>query len=376
MLRYLNYHLGGTGITRPTPKQALAVGQVLHVGIETLFRSGNDINAALIVAGVEFANLISNESLLLHYQAEQWTLVSGLLRGFSRVRMPQLLDEYDVLELETEHEVELVPGVILMLRFDAVLVRKCDGVIVLLDYKTLSYLSDDWSKQHEISLQTLLYTWAAAKLFNADQSSVAIQYEGLLKGLYKKDTAKSSKWCGEKVQMSPLCYAYYMPSSGLWSPDYTSAKGWEKVAVWQHYPGEKQEEWINLLEETGRLNDMFPVIPPVMPTLAEREAAVNSVVMNELHFATKLSELHHHIKTSIEHGSTPIDARVYWERRAFEQNRGRCYKFGLDNACPMVEYCFNTSVADLPIEVGGYVPREPHHVGEVVNPPQGVGDTK
>jgi hypothetical protein len=362
MLRYINYHWGGKGIIPKGGNIHLRNGIAIHRGIETIWKTDN-INAACQVAALEFwkdftltgTPLNSEETKeKVRVLKEQWALVEGLLRGWHKVRYPLLREDYEVVAIEEEFEVELAPGIRLMLRFDVVLRRKADGLLVVLDYKTLSYLSDDWQKQHEVSLQTLLYTWAASKHFG--ESSVGIQYEGLTKGLRRMETAKSSPFEGKKVQLSPLVYGYHMPGAGLWQSEWPKgAKGWTKVYIPDHH---KSEEWVDLLEQEGKLSDLFPVIPVVMPTYADQEAAVASVVYEEEQFARRLTVL----EDSQKFGQSRGEA----ERRLFEQNRGRCYKYGIGNACPMLDYCYNATTRQDPLD-NGFEARTPHHDGEVEN---------
>ena len=374
MLRYLNYHAMGKGLSRPVPKVALAVGLAVHAGLDIALQYHDDPEVeklALDAAGCTYAQEVPYDALVQNSPehqrwAEQWWLVAGLVMGFIRVRLPGLMEEYEVYringvpEIEKEHEIELIPGVTLMLRFDAILRRKSDGLLVIIDYKTLSYLSDDWQKQHEISLQTLLYTWAAAKLFT--QEAVAIEYEGLCKGQLRKDTAKSSPFFGTRVQQSPFCYAYYHKTGGVWQTDYTQQKGWEKVALWKHFV--RPQEWIGMLEESGKLVELYNTMPPVLPTTLDQEETVAAIVRGEMGFNLKLEDLERNVAMACGWGIPKEEARVREERKLFEQNRGRCYKFGMDNACAMIEYCFNRTCAENPLEDGIYEARTPHHVGE------------
>jgi hypothetical protein len=363
-LRYLGYHRGGKGIASPTPKLALILGLCLHVGIEDLFKTG-EIEDAVAAAWLLFTNEWPMPSAAegIFERQEQWYLVEGLLRGFHRVRYPLIMEEFDVVETEVEREVELIPGVKLMVRFDIVLRRKDDGLLVIFDYKTLSYLSEDWQKQHEISLQTLLYTWAARQIWPDEVGGIGIQYEGLLKGLKKKETAKSSPFLDKRIQQSPFCYGWWFAAVGLWQSEWPrNAKGWTKVAVWDHHT---PQEWVELLDHQGRLNDLFPVIPVVLPTLRDQELAVSQVVRAEMNFILRLDELEALAVAPHLSPEDQAERRLRWERILFEQNRGRCYKYGLNHGCPFIGYCFNETAALDPIGSGGYVERTPHHAAEI-----------
>lgn len=360
MSRYLGYHAQGKGLTTPAPKHALVLGLCIHTGVETLFITA-DVEMAVNTMKAYYSKehpLTDENAFLWH---EQWWLVEGLLRGFHRVRYPLIMEDFEVVETEVEREVELVPGVHLMVRFDVVLRRKGDGLLVVFDYKTLSYLTEDWQKQHEISLQTLLYTWAARQIFKSE-SGIGIQYEGLLKGLKKKETARGSQFFEQRIQQSPFCYAWHLESAGLWQTTWPhNAKGWKKVAIWEHFT---PAEWHEALVREGKLNELFPVIPVVLPTQHDQEAAISQALRAEMDFQGRLQELAQNIQSRVVGGEDAEERRVYWERILFEQTKGRCYKYGLDNGCPFIGYCFNESAALAPLE-HGFIERTPHHDAEM-----------
>jgi hypothetical protein len=124
------------------------------------------------------------EEDLEFFLKEQQFLLEGLVRGWVKTRLPRILEEYTVVEVEKECKWELAPNLIQMLRVDALLRRKVDGVIFILEFKTTSFPGYDWQQQWEHNIQLLSYTGAVTDIYGEPCGGVLI--EGLVKGTRKE----------------------------------------------------------------------------------------------------------------------------------------------------------------------------------------------
>ena len=115
--------------------------------------------------------------------------------------------EYEVAQfdgkpaIEQAWDWELAPGLKQHLRMDAILRRKDDGLLHILDYKSAKYVSEGWRDKFEHSNQTELYVQA---LKDRTGTVGGMSDEGLIKGAYRKDTARSSKYFRLADSIEPL----------------------------------------------------------------------------------------------------------------------------------------------------------------------------
>lgn len=124
--RYLQYELEGSGYTTERISLDLLIGTVCHRGLQYLLehcrlhKADEELSEACIDEAVEKAyevwrDNLSNHQIWLHTGeedrldwiiAEQECLFEGLIRAFAARRLPDLLDEYEILEVEHEEVFE------------------------------------------------------------------------------------------------------------------------------------------------------------------------------------------------------------------------------------------------------------------------------
>lgn len=309
--RYLQYELEGTGYTTEKISLDLLIGICVHRGLQHLLEHcrlehpNGDFEEACIDQAVAFAYEVWRETLSSHMLwlhngeedrldwiiAEQECLFEGLIRAFAARRLPALLEEYTVLEVEHEEVFEDFSQMVTFLgKADGLFLRKADYKLVILSIKTASQFAEvttrdilhdmqgisEWAivqdRLNKIWFQIngpnyIAYETSIAKTFK--QSIIgkweiseqlfdflsklgeapevfAIQYEYLLKGQRKQDPYGS----GIYKQNSFLCHPYQQntiqqlytginagitinPAEYKWKIGKgKQPKGWEKADIW------------------------------------------------------------------------------------------------------------------------------------------------
>ena len=349
-LRYLNYHYSGNGISPRTNSMHQIAGIHIHNAHAELLANENidtTLDKQLTLYKGEMEGVDYNIYL------EQCAMLEGMIRAFNYQRLPDILSEYNILSIEQEFLYPLSDGINAMLRFDVIVERKADRVMHIIDFKTAANISDDWVKQHEHSDQTLLYVQAAEDIFNRECGGII--YEGLVKGQRRKDTNKSSPFYGNKIQNSPYCYGYMledMNGLNVIQTSYTSKKGYRKIRSWETL---SPLRWFTdvLIQEhrdSGLFNTLFSPTPPIQPTRDEMFRWRRQTVYNELQFMHQVDEI-----ATIK----DEDQRLAMMDMYFEQNKNRCFKYGVDNQCPFTNVCLETWTD--PLITDEFVSRIPHH---------------
>jgi hypothetical protein len=275
---------------------------------------------------------------------EQQALLEGLIRGWTIVRLPMLLEEYRVLSVEQSFPYEIVPGLIQQVRLDGVLERRDDDAVMVQEFKTVSHPGYSWANSWHRNTQMLANTQALEQ--NLERRVEGVIIEGLVKGTRRNDTAVSSKFFGKRIQNSPFCYGY---SNGHdFQTEYTSRKGWHKIASWEHMP---MKQWVEDVMDPNLLQEQFIVQPPIKPVPRHMDRWRRQTVAEELEFAQRLEE-YEALDTD--------DEREQMLDVLFPQNEEHCNKYG-EGSCEMDEICWTEGIAEDPIGSGLYEEREPHH---------------
>jgi len=343
---YLTYFYDDHGITSSQAVLDLLIGTVVHRGLQHLLEhcrihhpdgkfDNQCIDEAVAKAKEVWTETLSNYELALHSGEfdrldeiipEQECLFEGLIRGFAIKKLPGILEEYEILEVEKEEVFEDFSDLVTFLaKADGLFLRKSDNKLVILSIKTASQYLDvterdilhdmqgvsewvcvkdrivkNWKKYKEIKNNQTHYIELEDELpsgelelienyhwfekFNSCPEIYAVQYEYLIKGQRKQDPYGS----GIYKQNSFLVHSYKMESlmtlSGgnfsTSSDDYKwkskgsgrLPKGWSKIDIWNDV-GIKN--WIEMLA-TGKIQseegDPFEEIlitPPLVLRLPE-----------------------------------------------------------------------------------------------------------
>ena len=363
-MRFLGYDFDGDGLEAEAQALPLLSGIAIHAAHARLL-AGQPLEGVVesvisdYVSEIKLRGLygldVTNDVI-----KEQSALLEGMLRTWASQRLPLILSEYEVVSIEQTFDWELVPGQLAeRLRMDAILRRRDDGILHILDYKSMKYPSEMFSQQKEHDLQTCLYIQALKE--RTGEYVGGMLYEGLVKGRFAKDTARNSPWFGQKIQQSPYTIAYKLdgptPEEAVYQSDYTSKKGYRKVKTFEEMPMKRWvEDW--LIPE-GKTNELFVAIPAIEPPPNELEEVKAQVIYEELKYHDDL-EMYRQLEADAKKGD-PIAAGMAEGvlRRMAPKRRGRCFKYGQDNGCVFRDICFNQGAR--PLEEGGYRKRKPHH---------------
>lgn len=367
--RYLNYDYPvddvPTGVQRTSQALPLLNGIEIHEAHAKIL-AGQDLDAVVGEMHERYRDQVAARPIYTaeptdakQLVTEQTHLLEAMLRMFKRVWVPRILDEYDIVCIEKPMDWQLAPGLVQKLRFDVVLRRKGDGQLVILDYKTMAYISDAWAKKLERSRQTSLYISAAQELFG---EAVEMAYVGIVKGAYRKDTAKSSPFFGQKIQASAYLYTYAFdgPLGTVYQTEYTAKKGYQKVRTYDRMSIKEWTDWL-WANEKNTVNELFTFNPPFAPTPRELTRVKELVVREELAYLEKVKRYHEMRRRAQGDERLLQQAQDYLDYIAAPLRESRCFQYGADSVCAFYDICFNDGAFDRVLEDGGFEPREAHH---------------
>jgi hypothetical protein len=305
----------------------------------------------ILAAGVRDLNDVEVKFVM----EEQLHLLEMMARGFVHYRLPHLLDTYEVVSVEKQWGWELGPGVVLPLRFDIVFRRKDDNLLYIGDYKGAPYVDDAWQRKHENSLQTMLYITALEE--ETGEMVGGIFYEGLVRGYWRKDTAKSSPFFGRQIQQSPYCYGYINRNTSEMLAEYTNRKGFEKFRVAEEM---SVKSWMDFLIEKDILPGLFITMDPVAPPPELRDRIRNQAYQGEVRYLRDL-ELFNEMRE--KYGIDDPRVQEHLDLMA-PQHTDRCFAYGADNRCSFSEagLCLSpgAGLETIPQDPM-FKQREPHH---------------
>ena len=369
--RYLNYDLDvlgqPVGIQRRAASLPLLNGTEIHEAHAKVLE-GHHIDSTVGEMRERYEQAINERGVYTsdnvdHLMSEQMALLEAMLRAFTRLWLPRILADYDIVNVEKSHDWQLAPGLVQKLRFDTMLRRKADKRLVILDWKSMRYPSEAWSLKLERSRQTSLYTQAAEELYG---EPVEIGYVGMVKGAWRKDTAKSSPFYGQKIQASPYLYAYFNDAAELMQSAYTPRKGFRKVRIADEMPIAKWVDWL-FEHESDTVNELFTFIPPFAPTPRERRRVKELVVREELEYIQNI-RLYKNLQEVIKVQDSDhlrAEAQDFLDFVAAPMRDENCGKYGEDNLCPFYSICHTEGGLENITLDDDFEMREPHHTTTV-----------
>ena len=388
--RWLGSHFNGHGITSGTLRVPLVTGGSIHLGLEQLSKGATaDVAAAAAVDNYRSqadAALRAAGTALDHFDytvEEQASLTEALVRVYALKGYPALTAEWEVLEVESEYEWDLAPGLRMMSRLDGLLRRRSDGELGVLSFKTDkgSYLEDKLPAGR-IDLQGLTEPLAVlhSKWGIAPQW---VKMEWLIKGAWKEEVKGSGQHFQDSFLVRPwrnaangaIRWQRFWPCPGEphevmgangkpWKckgnvKQHGLGDGWERVPIWQHMP---IKEWIGLLaEEPGALEACL-FLPPAIPrSLAEMYSAQRIIASQELDIDRRLANLAAHNGPEgpmLEALDVNFPPTGKWNDQCH-------HSFG--GLCQFITLCHSADqgAALIQWKENGFVPRQPHHLPEL-----------
>ena len=360
----------------PTPgweRKALAIplvtGIYVHQGLEAALK-GAAANEAASSARKAYLAEVSVRGLTVEEGTdeasvveEQAAHVEALVLGWCRVRLPKWQEEYEVVEVEAEDRITLTDDVTLAVRADAIVRRKADHRMFVVNFKTVAQADERWLRGWEVDMQLMTELLAAERRHGGVFGGVII--EGLIKGRRMPEKNSVGDVTGYR-DTTPLLYGYKCDADPPlvrqeYAYEYTRRKGWYRFPVWKErgflmdgtvgLASSALEYWINWLPEEV-VEAQFTIVPPIMRDEQRIESKVRQIVhMENLIHAGNIAV------ASCSNHNEVLD-------QTFPQNEHSCV---YPSRCPMYDMCFTGNVSGDPAGSGLYIPRHDHHAIEGVS---------
>ena len=390
-LRYLSYEYRGRGVVPETLSLALTIGSSIHRGIADLLL-GKDIEGVVGEVLEDFVGLVRQRALDLGTDEDQFdaakeqaALLEALLRGWAECRLPRLLTEYQVIDVEGEEECSLGgkdKSLIWMSRPDAVLRHRGTQELTIYSIKTCAQWDQRAADQHELDMQGMSETYAVEQRLGEPVTSVQMDF--LVKG--RRD--EFPRGSGRRRQASPLIRGWRqsfgapMSDRYAWSYSWTSDDGtrhrlarngggaWQPYSPW--HEGEMGlQAWFDLLRagnvtpSTGEniLESQF-VTPPPHYRIQED--------IDEWLVSTQTQEARVKIGAAVVENARKKGPKAFRLALAehFPKNARAC-NFHYGGRCPFHKASHDVCWTGLniheqdPVESGNFLWRVPHHTPEL-----------
>lgn len=304
---------------------------------------------------------------------EQAAHVEALVLAWSRVRLPIWKADYEVVAVEQEDRVALSDDVVLAVRQDAIVRRRADGRMFVVNFKTTSSADERWMHQWETDMQLMTELLAAEQRYGGPFGGVII--EGLVKGArvgvdqwlkeVRGDDAKDK--IASYIDRSRLLYGYKCDADPPLTPQQyqwegTTRKGWYKFRTWKEnflkdtsnnvYLGGTASDavdhslayWINWLPEEV-VEQCFAVVPPIMRDASRIESCVRQIVSMEKN-----------VEIGVAAATMGESVCAEMLDEFFPQNGHSCI---YPSRCAMHDMCWSVGISDDPSSL--YRPRVDHH---------------
>ena len=398
--RYLGYHYEGLGIVKQKLAALLATGGYTHIGLAALLR-GTSVEEACGLAVESYNSEIGARGLDLDANedqaavaAEQVALTEAFIHLAHRRVIPQLLEEYELVDVEREEWFVLYEDSHMCLILEA----RCDGLLreravmpinpllaatgdnaladvtgdlYVLSWKTLASWDKRTRKEAKTDMQGMSEAYTVELRVN--EPVIGAKMIHLLKGKRKEWPEDSGRY----IQGSPFVHAW-MNATGpvpefawtyFWSsPDdvnewgrpvqHRLGKGWKHCFIPEVMP---IAEWVQMLDEgmvqrdigQDALAKQFISPMPEPRTPAQKQHWLRQIETQEMAICTYLEALN---AGNSELTSTDIEELL---DSYFPQYSHSC---NYPTECTFWHLCHTSEEVENPM--GLYQIRQPHHPGE------------
>jgi hypothetical protein len=383
---YWEYYFDGKGLQPIRINQHLAFGSAVHSALADILMYGDippmsfvatAIYAAAATLRLQFiqakgfqAEPILEEGFdgqLIQVSDDQgWLidhycdLLEGLVVGWCLVRLPALMQQYRVVQVETEEQLQLSPELMFLSRPDAIFERRTDEALVILSLKTVSQVNQMWLENFKTDQQTISEVLPVEARLGREVAGV--QIEGLTNGAQAVDWPKGA---GHKHHASPLIWGYLKEEGGLaeewqakweWKDEAGNnrrlGRGFNRQRISERYPS-GIPAWIAHLEqhEPELLRAQFPSPPLISRSANELEEWQTQVKYREIEVANALVQIDGARVAKFEETLAQV----------FPKHTSSCaYDAQFHNKCPCYELCWGVEGND-PIGSGRYQYRVSNH---------------
>ena len=401
--RYLGYHIYGTGVQRTTMAIPLATGNHVHRGLESLLLGDSVDEAAKIVregylSEVKSRGLNMNEDEESSFVAyEQIALAEALVRAYAVERLPALLTQYDVVEVEKEDCETMLSTEGFKLdwqaKADSLLREKSSGDLYILSFKTAAGWDRRKDKENQHDDQGLSELWAIESRMrreNPDAPEIqGIKMEFLIKGSRNENPKGSGRyvtynhliraWRRIGIVPGEDSYAWRWEFPDPLNPEKKkrlSYKNWQPFNVWEEDSIGGIQGWIEMLKS----GEIQPEAGDPFRSAAPEELRLNP---GPVLFVTPVPYFRQpkHVEDWVEQtrnqeervalsvelvegvrNTGDVDAYRSTLNVAFPQNRRAC---DWPSACQFQPICFEYPFGQDPRIHGDFQNRIPHHETEL-----------
>lgn len=361
------------------PFQMLA-GIYIHEGIASLL-SGKPVDDAVNDALMRLDGEVDWDGVMTYgcepqqVRQELEMHVEGLIRGWAIKRLPYFLNEFEILELETDHSLPFASSEIEDVEFefkpDAVLKHKTTGLIYILSLKTTSTAGANDSRKSgdaESDVQGLSEIWGVEEWSGLSVNGVIMEY--ILTGkkdITENEFTKSKTW----TQFNPLIRGWKDQATGqiAWRYQWEQlnedtgevqtkrlGKKFQRINALE-YGGVK--EWVDLLASGGMFPNTSEYSDPLREVFVSIEYYRRPEDIEEWLESTKAQEIR--VSKSIARVNDATEGNFTSRlREEFPMYRHSC---NYPVKCQFFEICHGS--AGLDPFMNGFKWRESHHKNQL-----------
>jgi hypothetical protein len=369
LMRFLNYHFGGTGIVPTATPLPLALGSFVH-GLLGDALIGHQVTDRLEKRTMEFHKDMGPAIHAMPPRSikRELALGEGLVRAWAKIRMPRILDKFKVLSVELEEDTVLKEGagsgwgeeIVFMQRKDGILSRKEDNAIVVLEFKTTRDKSPRYLDSWRYDSQALTHLLDCKEKYGEHGAFVLMEF------LYKGYVNKDGEYC------TPILRGYKRSkSAGLsegWETEYgwnyanCRSKEWEIFDTWtEEFQGKPEwmtpiQYWVDHVLDFAALNQHL-----YTREVYQNESDLTDWVDRAAYREAEIAEGLHQLTQADEYSEEWL--RVLMKFFPGIKNRNCFYSRGR-SGCPFIPLCFKEIDLRESLMDGLFENRVSHHEGE------------
>lgn len=377
--RYLRYELGGFGYVPPGSNEDLIIGGATHEGLDLLLQGGT-LEKSLLVADDYFWGEISYPDFILPEQQEALGLdgahlVKAFIYAFNSAYLPQLLDTYEVIEVEEEINWwvgDHLEGkwIVMMSRPDGVLRHKQTGRLWHVSHKTaqdfpqvqIEKLKVDmqrfsesmaiWAKYGEPVEGTLYNYFLKGRRFTDKDLNIERFSSGLIHPYMQRMTP------GGDIDAEMISFSYeWQEIEGHLLKTKRLGRGWERVSIYNEMDFELYLNWIENKQVPRYRDYLKESVIGLKEEYFDQEFAERwriGVAYAEEEWAKRIEW------SGSEHFENDINN--YYDKM-FPLNSSECFSW--NRKCSYHPICWGNSSVESLIEEGSLIKREPNHLIEL-----------
>lgn len=388
--RYLRYEYDGTGIVGIGRNEDLGIGGTIHEGLDLLFQGGQ-LDKALEVAKDYYLALPEWPSYMLPEQqevlaADHLHLSWAFIYGFNYAYLPQMMEEYEVIEVEEEINwllAELNPPVfgkkyiVMMSRPDGVLRHRATGEIwhmshksyngVFNDMKIMQLDSDSQRMAECLAVMAKYGTPPTGTIYNYflkgkksedDKIGVERYTNGLIRPYMQRQTP------GGEILPEFLSFGYEweeLDMSTHMIKKRRLGKGWERVAIYNEMDFWTYLSWLehSYIKPPGMpvgrdyLAESIAGNVPVYFNLDHATRWMAGAVVKEMNWMDRLMSVNHTSLDDIEDNTFDYE---------FPLEQSQCFSY--NRPCSYHKICWKGIPISHLTETGAMVKRQYNHMQE------------